>query len=219
MTTRPRIHATISSWLLPKGRLEAFSDGVFAIAITLLVLELAVPPAGKALREALVEEWPAYLGYLISFAFIGGAWMAHSTTTRFIRAVDAAWMRLNLLLLLLVSLLPFTTSLLATHLNESDARTVTVIFGLNLTMAAGMVWVLITHSARTPGVAADDVAEAELVAFAKERRSALAFQAASTVLALFLPVVAVLVFLAISVLLLLEPLVRVRREPRTLDEH
>ena len=196
---------------IPKGRLEAFSDGVFAIAITLLVLELHVPPVGEALGPALLHEWPAYLGYLISFAFIGGSWIAHSTTTRFVRAVDAVWMRLNLLLLLLVSLLPFTTSLLATHLNDTDARTVTVIFGANLTLAAVMVSVLVMYSARTPGLAADDIAEAELVEFAKERRFALVLQAASTGLAVFLPLVAVLVFFAISLLLLLEPLVRVRR--------
>lgn len=215
MTSVRRPPAAARNRLLSKGRLEAFSDGVFAIVITLLVLELQVPAAGKELRDALVEEWPAYLGYLISFAFIGGAWIAHSTTTRFIRAVDAAWMRLNLLLLLFVSFLPFTTSLMASHLNQTDARTVTVIFGVDLTLAAVMQSVLIAYSARTPGLAADDVAEVELSAFARERRLAIALPAASTVLALFLPTVAVLLFLLVSVLLLLEPLVRVPREPRS----
>ena len=69
--------------LLPTGRLEAFSDGVFAIAITLLVIELHVPTAH--LVSGLEGEWPRYLGYFVSFAFIGGVWIAHSNLTRFIK--------------------------------------------------------------------------------------------------------------------------------------
>lgn len=211
MTTRPGTRPPSGVRRLPKGRLEAFSDGVFAIAVTLLVLELSVPPPGKDLQHALLQEWPAYLAYLVSFAFIGGTWIAHSTLTRFVRAVDAAWMRLNLLLLLLVSFLPFTTSLLATHLNQTDARTVSTIFGLNLTLAIGMVSVLVTYSARTPELAAHDVADTELAAFARERRRAVVLQAAATLLALLVPVVAVVLFLVISVLLLVDPLVRLPR--------
>lgn len=103
-----------STRLLPKGRLEAFSDGVFAIVITLLVLELKVPEDGANLWHELSREWPAYLGYFISFAFICGSWIVHSNMTRVIKSADAVLMRLNLLLLLAVSFLPFTTSLIAT---------------------------------------------------------------------------------------------------------
>jgi transmembrane protein TMEM174 (potassium channel) len=76
--------------LLPTGRLEAFSDGVFAIAITLLVLELHVPGKHQVLATALEHEWPRYLGYFVSFAFIGGVWIAHSNLTRFIKAAGRA---------------------------------------------------------------------------------------------------------------------------------
>jgi TMEM175 potassium channel family protein len=101
--------------LLPTGRLEAFSDGVFAVAITLLVLELHVPGRGEVLVRSLEHEWPRYLGYFVSFTFIGGVWIAHSNMTRFIKAADSTLMRLNLTLLLSVSLLPFTTAIAATH--------------------------------------------------------------------------------------------------------
>src|SRR4051794_16320833 len=101
---------------LPLGRMEAFSDGVFAIAITLLVIELHVPTGHEGLAAALAEQWPRCLGYPVSFAFIGGVWMARSSMTSFIKAVDASLMRLNLLLRLLVSFLPFTTAVVATHL-------------------------------------------------------------------------------------------------------
>ncbi|QNN51821.1 TMEM175 family protein [Nocardioides mesophilus] len=200
-----------ASRLLPKARLEAFSDGVFAIVVTLLVLELDVPKAEEPLLPALADSWPAYLGYFVSFTFIGGAWIAHSNMTRFIKCVDASFMRLNLLLLLFVSFLPFTTNLLAVHLNDAEEGGAVVIFGTNLTLAALLVNSLVAYAARTPGLAADDVAEEELQVFAKERRAALLLQAVATVVGLFLPVIAVMVFLAISVLLLVDPLWRARR--------
>jgi uncharacterized membrane protein len=65
--------------LLPTTRLEAFSDGVFAIAITLLVLELHVPAGNEVLVKGLEHEWPRYLGYFVSFAFIGGVWIRTAT--------------------------------------------------------------------------------------------------------------------------------------------
>jgi uncharacterized membrane protein len=197
--------------LLPTGRLEAFSDGVFAIVITLLVLELKVPEAGGDLWRQLVDEWPAYLSYFVSFAFIGASWIAHSNITRFVKAADAALMRLNLLLLLFVSFLPFSTSLMARHLDDAGERLAVVLFGVNLTLAAVLTSIVLRYAGHRRGLAADDVAEAELRGFEKERRVALASLAAATAVGVFLPLVAVVVFLLISVLLLLEPLWRASR--------
>ena len=81
--------------LLPTTRLEAFSDGVFAIAITLLVIELHVPTGHEPLVKGLEHEWPRYLGYFVSIAFIGGVWIAHSTVTRFIKAADPEGLRVR----------------------------------------------------------------------------------------------------------------------------
>jgi uncharacterized membrane protein len=222
--------------LLPTSRLEAFSDGVFAIAITLLVLELHVPTGHEALARALGHEWPRYLGYLVSFAFIGGVWIAHSSMTRFIKAADPTLMRLNLTLLLFVSFLPFTTAIVATHLfatvlplshdtvlrpGTPAERVAVVLFGLNLTLAAFMVYRVIRYAARTPGIAADEVADEELQAFARERRAAALFQGGGTVLGAFLPVVAIVVYLAVSLVFIIEPLRRIRirgRAPSGRDE-
>jgi len=77
-TTAPAGRTGTGDRRLPTSRLEAFSDGVFAIAITLLVLELHVPTGHEALVRGLGHEWPRYLGYLVSLAFIGGVWIAHS---------------------------------------------------------------------------------------------------------------------------------------------
>lgn len=215
--------------LLPTSRLEAFSDGVFAIAITLLVLELHVPNGHEVLVQALLHEWPRYLGYLVSFSFIGGVWIAHSNMTRFIKAADPTLMRLNLTLLLLVSFLPFTTAIVATHLfatvlplshdtvlesGSPGERVAVVLFGLNLTLAAFMVYRVIRYAARTPGMAADDVAEEELQAFAGERRTAALFQGGATVLGVFLPVIAIVFYLAVSIVFIVEPLRRVRIRAR-----
>ncbi len=208
--------------LLPTGRLEAFSDGVFAIAITLLVLELHVPTGQEALLRGLEHEWPRYLGYFVSFAFIGGVWIAHSNLTRFIKAADPDLMRLNLMLLLFVSFLPFTTAIAATHLfasnlsfheitvSSSTERVAAVVFGLNLTLAALMVYLMLRHAGRTPGLAADDVAEEELQAFARERRSAVLLQAGATVVGAFLPLTAVVFYLAVSIFFIVDPLRHMR---------
>src|SRR5690242_21868659 len=89
---------------LSTGRLEAFSDGVLAIAITLLVLDITVrPPGGLA---DVLREWPAYLAYIVSFLTIGAVWLAHTTLTEVLARTDQILLRLNLLLLLAVSFLP-----------------------------------------------------------------------------------------------------------------
>jgi uncharacterized membrane protein len=204
-----------------KSRFDAFSDGVFAIVITLLVLELHVPTGRQHLASMLGDEWPRYLGYFVSFAFIGGVWVAHSTVSHFIKAVDATLMRLNLVLLLFVSLLPFTTGILATHLFASilpvdritepqpgfgPERLAVVLFGINLTLAALMTFLVIRHVDKASELAADDVVEEELKGFARGRRTAVILQALATVVGVFVPVVAVVVYLGLSVFFFIDPL-------------
>ena len=115
-----------------KGRLEAFSDGVFAIAITLLVLDIVVHPPGTPLEQVL-NAWPAYLTYVISFLTIGAAWIEHTALTDRLDRSDSVFLRLNLLLLLVVAFLPFPTRLLAEGQNHLDAERVAVtMYGLTL---------------------------------------------------------------------------------------
>lgn len=206
-------HPNARRGAVPKGRLEAFSDGVFAIVITLLVLDLEIPGRGTDLREELLAAWPAYLAYLVSFAFIGGAWIAHTTMTRFTKAADAQLMRLNLVLLLFVSFLPFTTSVMATYLNTQDEQLGAILFGVNLTLAGVLINALLAYAARRPGLA-DHAAEEELRRFEKDRRLSVGLQAAATVLAVFWPLVSVLVFLGVSLLILIDPLLRAPWGPR-----
>jgi uncharacterized membrane protein len=117
---------------MSKPRLEAFSDGVIAIAITLLVLDIHVPEPspGAALGDRLLHQWPSYAAYVVSFLTIGIIWINHTAMLRRLASVDHAVMFLNLLLLLTIGLLPFTTALLAAYLKEADgARLAAGIYG------------------------------------------------------------------------------------------
>ncbi len=105
---------------MSKGRVEAFSDGVIAVAITLLALDLHVPPTDKGtLAHGLGAQWPSYVAYVVSFLTIGIIWINHHAMLRRIVGVDHGILMLNLLLLMTICVLPFTTSLMATYLRES----------------------------------------------------------------------------------------------------
>ncbi|MFZ0340952.1 MAG: TMEM175 family protein [Gaiellaceae bacterium] len=100
------------------GRLEAFSDGVFAIAATLLVLEFTVNSRADDLGAQLLHIWPAYLAYVTSFATIGIIWMNHHHTVSLLRRVDRTMLFLNVLLLLSIAFLPFPTKLVGDDLRH-----------------------------------------------------------------------------------------------------
>ena len=105
------------------ARLEAFSDGVFAIIITLLVLDLRVPRdvAAGGLGAALRAQWPNYLAFVISFCLVGVVWANHHAMFRFIHRADHTLIVLNGILLLCVAVLPFTTALLAEYIEGAAA--------------------------------------------------------------------------------------------------
>jgi uncharacterized membrane protein len=134
-------------------RTEAFSDGVFAIAITLLVLELHVPSGEGSLWHKLVHEWPSFAAYLTSFFIIGIMWVNHHSMFRAIVRVDRQLLFLNLLLLLWTSLLPFPTRLVAEHLGDggADAAVAEAVYSANLTLAAiafSLIWMRAVRGGR-----------------------------------------------------------------------
>jgi uncharacterized membrane protein len=119
-----------------KGRLEAFSDGVLAVAITLLVLDLHLDFSSghKGVGSQLREEWPSFAAYLVSFFFIGVIWVNHNALLALAARVDRALMFYNLLLLMWVTTIPFTTSTFAGFLREGgpDARWAVVLYGISI---------------------------------------------------------------------------------------
>ena len=130
------------------ARTEAFSDGVFAIAITLLILEIRVPPQDAAraagLWRALGEHWSSYGAYVLSFAIIGIMWANHHNIFRYIDRVNHVFLMLNMALLLCVAFLPFPTAVLAAYLPSPGERTAaTAFYGGVLTLAGviyNMLW-------------------------------------------------------------------------------
>ena len=111
------------------ARLEAFSDGVFAIAITLLILEIKIPSSGTGdLAQELARQWPSYLAFIISFAFIGIMWINHHRLFTHIRRTDDMLLIINLGFMFGVCIIPFTTAVLAAHLGHPGARTAVVVY-------------------------------------------------------------------------------------------
>ena len=129
---------------MQKSRLEAFSDGVFAIAFTLLVLEFHAPPRGASLSHYLVSLWPSFVAYGISILLIGLVWANHHSVFVHIQKVDRSLMFLNVLLLAVVAFLPFPTALLADAIREPDnLRAAAFFYGLVITLggiAHNAVW-------------------------------------------------------------------------------
>ncbi len=117
------------------GRIEAFSDGVFAIAITLLIIEVHVPH-GHDLGDDLLRLWPSYLGYLTSFLTIGVMWINHHHLFTLIDRADRTFLLLNTLLLMCIAFVPFPTAVLAQYVRTGDARAAAVLYGATLTVTA-----------------------------------------------------------------------------------
>jgi TMEM175 potassium channel family protein len=144
------------------GRMEAFSDGVLAIAVTLLVLDLHVPPSNvlhEPLAIALAQEWPAYAAYVTSFLIIGIIWVNHHTVFELVGRVDRIVLFLNLLLLMSVVAIPFATALLSEYLlaGNGNARSAALVYSaVMLAMSLGFA-ALYTYVAMHPVLLADGV--------------------------------------------------------------
>jgi len=110
------------------GRIEAFSDGVFSIAATLLVLELKAPPASQPFWHGLAAQWPGFASFLLSFLFIGIMWINHHRLFTHIQRADDVLLTVNLLLLLGVVWIPFPTSLMAQALTSGRVREAAILY-------------------------------------------------------------------------------------------
>jgi uncharacterized membrane protein len=127
------------------SRLEAFSDGVFAVAITFLVFNLKTPVVDHgSLWKALGDEWPFFASYAVSFLVIGIIWVNHHAIFHQIAHLDRPLMFLNLLLLMFVVLIPFSTALLAQYIQAgSNSHAAAAVYSLTMTgmsFAFGFIW-------------------------------------------------------------------------------
>jgi uncharacterized membrane protein len=190
--------------LSPTGRVEAFSDGVMAIAITLLVLELKVPPNAPdgQLLAALGARWPSYLAYAAAFLTIGIIWLNHHTLMSKIARFDGRLHWLNLLLLFGVATLPFPTSLLADYIGAggTNASVAAFSYGLLAVLMAlpwGFMW---RHLADHPELLEPEYDAAYARSELKRGWLGVPIYVAATIIAIFLPLLALLLYGAIAVI-------------------
>jgi uncharacterized membrane protein len=118
------------------ARLETFSDGVFAIATTLLILDVKLP-TGSSVTHGLLQIWPSYAAYAISFPTIGIMWINHHSVFRQIDRLDRTFLTISVVFLMVVAFVPFPTRVLADHLHH-DATAAAFFYGLTMTVMACM---------------------------------------------------------------------------------
>jgi uncharacterized membrane protein len=183
------------------ARLEAFSDGVFAIAITLLVLEISVPAeAFNDLWRGIADQWPSYLAYVTSFWTIGGLWIVHHGIFRRTAYADLKLLLLNLLLLMEVSFLPFPTRLIAEAWDNADAERPAVLFyGATLFAISAAMTAIARYIAGHPGLLRPDVPREDIESVTARAAPNLAFYAVVLLLAIVAPQVAAFGFLVIAI--------------------
>jgi uncharacterized membrane protein len=148
-------------------RLEAFSDGVFAIATTLLVLEIKVPEGGD-LTEGLIQLWPSYLAYAMSFVVIGAIWINHHTMFDRFARIDQPLLLLNTFHLLFIAFLPFPTAVLAHALQAGVGQVpAVVLYGGTLTVIGGLVTLMWFYAVRHRGPLLGELSAADATKIGK----------------------------------------------------
>jgi uncharacterized membrane protein len=182
------------------ARLETFADGVFAIAITLLVLEIRVPPANTPnLGSALLDQWTEFAAYIISFLTIGVIWVSHHQMFTVIGRVTPTFLYLNVIFLLPVAFVPYPTALVAQHIQEPDGRTVAVLlYGATSVAVALMFNVLWAYASARDLIRAGPMRE-QVNAVARGFRLGPLVYLAGTLAAFFNPFVSMAVFAALAV--------------------
>lgn len=179
-------------------RVVAFSDAVFAITVTLLVLEIRPPSGDQNLLHELVALWPSYLAYAVTFMFIGQVWANHHVMFDHIRAADRVILLLNTLLLMVVAFLPFATSVLAEALRSAhEQRTAVVFYGIAFVVTA-LMFNAIWRYARQRRLVSETLDPMGATAIGRRFQLALAWLAIGTVLGALLPALGVAAIVAFN---------------------
>ena len=180
-------------------RLETFSDGIFAIAATLLVLELGVHAAsGNRLGHELWHIWPSYLAFVTSFVVIGIVWINHHHTVSLIGRVDRTFLFINNMLLLTIAFLPFPTKLVAQYLNKDGERAAALLYTGTLVVMAALHQVWWRYARNGRRLIADHVPDSELRAVDRAYLPGAPMYAIVMVVAFFSPLASVGLTLAIA---------------------
>ncbi|HZT15738.1 MAG TPA: TMEM175 family protein [Gaiellaceae bacterium] len=180
------------------ARLVAFSDAVFAITITLLILEIKPPSDYTNLLHGLGALWPSYLAYAVTFLFIGQVWANHHVMFDHIRAADRLILLLNTLLLMVVAFLPFATSVLAgAFRNGAGERIAVVFYGIAFDVTA-LTFNAVWQYARHHSLLSETLHPAGATAISRRFQLALAWLGLGALLGAALPALGVIVIAAFN---------------------
>ena len=181
-------------------RLETFADGVFAIAATLLVLNVEVPELGAhSLSHELVRLWPAYIGYAVSFVTIGIIWVNHHTVLNQLRGIDRIFLFINVFFLLCIAFIPFPTRLLATYVRTSNGSAAAVTYGITLTATAIFFNLMWRYAIGGGGrLLRADADRREVDGITRSYRPGVPMYAAATIVGIFQAEVSAALFTAIA---------------------
>jgi TMEM175 potassium channel family protein len=195
-------------------RLAAFSDGVLAIAATLLILD--VHARGEPLGHALLHSWPSYAAYATSFATIGIIWVNHHTVIDQLSHVDRRFLFINLFFLMVVAFIPFPTQLVAEHIQAggADARDAALTYGFTCTfmaLAFGLMWLYAVQERR---LLRRDADHRTIAGVTRSFRPGVPLYLGSTLIAFASPAVSVAGYAALAAFYVLESSVFARSEQR-----
>ena len=179
------------------SRLETFADGVFAIAATLLIIDVSADAPGGGLGAALQHHWPQYAAYLVTFGTIGIWWVNHHLVMTMIGRADRTFLFANIALLACIAFLPYPTKLVAEHFRDHGARASVIAYGLTMTAAALCFCLVWFYAAIDRRLIAENVDQRTVDHITRSIIPGVPINAAATLLALWSPHAAVALFVAL----------------------
>jgi uncharacterized membrane protein len=186
------------------ARLETFADGVFAIAATLLIIDVSVEADGARLGRALAHAWPQYAAYAVSFLTIGIIWVNHHACFSQIDRTDRRFLFINVGFLLCVAFIPFPTRLVAEHFRDDGARAAALAYGLTLSATAAFFNLLWFYAAAGRRLIRADADQRVVSGISRSYVPGLPIYLLATATAFVSPTAAIALFGAIAVFYVLE---------------
>lgn len=186
------------------ARLETFADGVFAIAATLLIIDVSVRAPGGELGDALLHAWPQYGAYAVSFLTIGIMWVNHHACMQLIERADRRFLFINIALLACIAFVPFPTRLIAEHLRDDGLRAAALTYGLTLTITSVCFLTFWSYAAVGHRLIAPGADERMVRGISRAFRPGTPIYAGATLVALISPIASVILFALIAGFYVLE---------------
>jgi len=194
---------------VPKNRVEAFSDGIFAVAATLLILDISV--SGHPLGKQLLEHWVSYGAYAVSFITIGIIWTNHHTVMHQLAHVDRFFLMVNVIFLMFIAFIPFPTRLLALNLESEGAQAAAITYGITLTGTAVLFNVLWRYAVHERRLLRHDAEQRVVDGIGRSYLVGPAMYLGATLVALASPIASAAIYAAIGLFYVLESSIFGRR--------